>query len=336
MKPINTCLIILYLCIAISGLAGCGKRTISLAEMERHLPDRSEIVNAFNQSLLSASDLSADRGDYLLGPGDLLEIKVFESERLNATVRVSSRGDVSLPLLGEINLKGKTAAEAERLIENRYRETYIRDPHVSIFVKEHFSQRVTVVGQVVHPGTYDYPSRLRLLDAIALAGGLREKAGSEVHVRRIGGMPGGGAQQSVVVDLDNLIKEGRTDLNIRINGGDVVFIPEAGSFFVDGAVRRPGEYLIRGNMSLQEALLSAGGLAGYAKPKNSVLLRKSENGRREEIRIDLTAPEVSDAITIADGDILFVHSSFWGKVLHGGGIHIGIPGTGVSYRDPAR
>jgi polysaccharide biosynthesis/export protein len=336
MKPIITTAAVLCLCIWAAGLGGCGKKAVSLAELERSFPDRSETIDAFNQLMLASSDLSADRGEYLLGPGDLLEIKVFESDRLNTTARVSSRGDVSLPLLGEVNLKGKTAAEAERLIENRYGETHIRDPHVSIFVKEHFSQRVTVVGQVTYPGTYDYPSRLRLLDAIALAGGLKGKAGSEVHVRRIGGTQGADTQQTFVVNLDKLVNEGRTDLNITINGGDVVFIPEAGSFYVDGAVRRPGEYLIRGDMTLQEALLSAGGLAGYAKPQNSILMRKREDGRREEIKINLQEPDVSDTIMMADGDIVYVHASFWGKVLHGGGIHIGIPGTGVSYRDPER
>jgi polysaccharide biosynthesis/export protein len=336
MKPTSTLFVIFCLCLSIAAMAGCGRRAMTAAEIEKSLPAPSSQIDAFNEMMFAAADGAADRGAYLLGPGDLLEIKVFEAERLNATVRVSSRGDVSLPLLGEVHVKGRTAAEAERLLEDRYRESYIRNPNVTIFVKEHFSQRVTVVGQVKYPGTYDYPSQLRLLDAIVLAGGLNDKAGSVVHVRRISTAQGDGVQQAAVVDLDRLVNEGRTELNITINGGDVVFVPEAGLFFVDGAVRRPGEYRIRGNMNLHEALLSAGGLTGYAKPRKTVLLRKRANGLREEIKIDLEEPGLPDTMMIAEGDIIYVNAGFWGKVLHGGGIHIGIPGTGFSYRDPSR
>jgi polysaccharide biosynthesis/export protein len=335
-KPISVSIIlILYFFISAACLTGCGKKPPTPEEIEKSIPAASEKINEFNQLMFAATDISSDRGDYLLGPGDLIEIRVFEAEKLNTTVRLSSRGEVSLPFLGEVSLKGMTAAEAERLIEDKYRESYIRDPHVSIFVREHFSQRVTVVGQVKNPGTYDYPSRLRLLDAIVLAGGLNEKAGNEVHVRRVSGGAGEDGIQNVVVDLERLVKEGRTELNITINGGDVIFIPEAGLFYVDGAVRRPGEYRIRGNMTLREAVLSAGGLAGYAKPSKTLLLRRTATGSRTEVEIDLEDADVIEDI-VADGDIIYVNSSFWGKVLHGGGVNIGIPGMGVSFHDPEK
>jgi polysaccharide export outer membrane protein len=319
--------------------AGCGtKKKSSVYDNvgNQYTEKKSQQIEQLNQELFAAANISPSRSDYLLGPGDLLEVKVFEAEKLNTTVRLSSRGEVSLPLLGEVNLQGKTAAEAERIIENKFKETYIKNPHVSIFVKEHYSQRVTVVGEVKNPGTYDYPSRQRLLDAIALAGGLTEKAGHTIQVRRLEGMTHG-TSQTYLVNLKELIKEGKTELNLNINGGDVIFVPEAGSFFVDGAVRRPGKYPITDILSVNEALLAAGGLAPYANDDQLLLLRKSESEERSRIELKLDEDgRTLDKVNIQDGDMIIVESSFWGRVFHGGGVNIGVPGMGVTYRDPSR
>ena len=315
---------------------GCSNKQPSPEEIinSQQLSERTKEINEFNQQVFAAANLTPDRGEYLLGPGDLLEIKVFEAEKLGATVRLSSRGEVSLPLLGEIKLKGLTASEAEQLIENTYEATYIKDPHVNIFVKEHYSQRVTVVGQVKNPGTYDYPSKQRLLDAIALAGGLTEKAGQNVQIRRLG-IVSKEPSQTLLVNLDKLVNDGKTELNIEINGGDVIFVPEAGSFYIDGAVRRPGEYHIKKILSINEAMLTAGGCEPYAAMDEIILMREAEGGKRREIRINLEdTPEKAQNIKIKDKDIILVKSSFWGSILYGTGLNIGVPGFGVNYRNP--
>lgn len=324
-------------CIFSLSITGCGNKVHSSEEYRvPNFIDSSEQITELNQKLFADANISVDRSDYLLGPGDLIEVKVFESEKLNTIVRVSSRGYVSLPLLGEVNLKGKTAHEAEILIENKYKNNYIKNPHVSVFVKEHHSQKVTVVGEVEKPGTYDYPSRQRLVDALAIAGGLTEKAGQIVHIRRLSSVSED-SSQTFLINLDELINEGKIGLNIGINGGDVIFVPEAGLYYVDGAVRKPGEYHIKENLSVRKALLSAGGLATYANKKDLVLMRKTENGNREEIKIDLQNDiKTTEETIIKDGDIIFVNASFWGKFFYGGGVNIGIPGLGYSYRDPER
>jgi polysaccharide biosynthesis/export protein len=337
MKPNSFIYLILITCFLTLFVTGCGKNVHPTEDFNtQHFIDRPEQITELNQKLFADANITADRGDYLLGPGDLIEVKVFESDKLNTIVRISSRGNVSLPLLGEINLKGKTAHEAETLIEKRYKDNYIKSPHVSVFVKEHYSQRVTVVGEVNKPDTYDYPSKQRLVDALAIAGGLTEKAGQIVHVRRLNSTSDD-FSQTFMINLDELINKGKTELNIGINGGDVIFVPEAGLFYVDGAVRRPGEYHIKDNLSVRKALLSAGGLATYANSKDLILMRKTENGDREEIKINLQKDiDLAEETIIKDGDIIFVNASFWGKLLFGGGVNIGIPGLGVSYRDPER
>ncbi len=316
-------------------LPGCSKQEINKDIVEQYAAalGKNDEITRLNEQLFSAARMNVDPSDYILGAGDLLQITVFEAENLNTTVRVSSRGHVTLPLLGQIRVKGLTARETEIKIENLFRSKYIKDPHVSVFVEEHFSQRVTLVGQFKNPGTYDYVSKQRLLDVMALAGGLSDKAGRTVQVRRLGNIPG--KPNVFVVDMDRLINEGRTELNIEINGGDIIFVPEAGNFFVDGAVRRPGSYPVRNKISLREALLAAGGTAPWALKDSLVLIRYDKDKERKIIELDFENPSHQE-MEIQDRDIIVIKSSTWGKLVHGTGINIGIPGLGFGYHDPER
>jgi len=313
-------------------LAGCADHHQNVSETMPSAELKQDEIAHFNEQLLASARVNTDPSDYLLGSGDLLQVKVFEAEDLNTTVRVSSRGYVTLPLLGAVSVKDLSAREAEEKIENLYRARYIKDPHVSIFVEEHFSRRITLMGQFRNPGTYDYLAKQRLLDVMALGGGLSEKAGRVVQVRRYGGADEG--QNVFIVDLEQLVKEGRSDLNIEINSGDVLFVPEAGTFFVDGAVRRPGSYYIQHKTTVHEALLEAGGMAPYADKNQATLIRYTEKGTREIIKLDLTDPQTLE-LEVKDRDVLITEASVYGKLVHGVGINIGIPGFGgVGYKNP--
>jgi len=215
-----------------------------------------------------------------------------------------------------------------------YREKYIKDPHVSVFVEEHFSQRVTLVGQFKSPGTYDLVSRQRLLDVMALGGGVTEKAGRIVQVRRRGITPGPQKDEVpregvIYVDMDKLVRDGMTELNIQVNGGDVIFVGEAGDFFVDGAVRRPGSYPLRQRTNLQEAIVAAGGMAPYAD--EVVSLVRMEGGERKEHTLDMAKME-NWGFPVQDQDVIIVGSNALLRLWHG--FSFGFMGTG--FRDPAR
>jgi polysaccharide biosynthesis/export protein len=327
-------MILIFMVFFLGFLPGCGgnqQTTSAIVKQYAAAPAKNDEITRLNEQMFAAAKMHTDPSDYLLGAGDLLQVTVFESKKLNATVRVSSRGYITLPLLGQIKVKGLTAREAEIKIEKGYRAKYIKDPHVSVFVEEHMSQRVTLVGQFKQPGTYEYPSRQTLLDVMALAGGLTDKAGNMIQVRRHAARPG--EPNVLVIDLDQLIKEGRTDLNIDINGGDIIFAPEAGHFFVDGAVRRVGSYPIREKLGLNEALMTAGGIRPWGLKDSIVLIRDVEGKGRTGIEIDLKNPD-NHKIEIKDGDIIVVKASSWGKMVHGGGLNIGVPGFGFGYRNP--
>ena len=288
----------------------------------------SNEIKEMNAKILAQAQMNNDPGEYLLGSGDLIRISVFEAEELETKVRINSRGYVALPLLEKVYLNGLTAIDAEEKIEEMYQERFIKDPHVSIFIEEHFSQRITLVGEFKNPGTYDYLSKQRLIDVIALGGGLSEKAGQIVRIRRSHNDKG--QPNTQLVDLDRLIERGDIQQNIQINGGDVLFIPEAGVFFVDGAVRRPGAYTIKHKTVVQESLVEAGGFASYAIKDKIKLVRIADNGERQIIDLDLRKPE-SKEMAIRDRDILIVESNPIAKFFRGFSFYVA--GTGVSFYD---
>ena len=113
----------------------------------------SNEISELNEKILSQAQMSSEPGDILIGEGDLLQISVFEAKELDKTVRVNSRGFISLPLIGEVRVSGLTAIETEEKIEEMYETRFIKDPHVSIFVEEQISQRITS-GRTVQEARY--------------------------------------------------------------------------------------------------------------------------------------------------------------------------------------
>ncbi len=292
-------------------------------------------VRSLNQQILAAAQVNTASGDYLLGPGDLLDIKVFESERLSTTVRVSSRGFVTLPLLNQVYVEGMSAREAEKTIEDMYKVNYLKDPHVSIFVKEHVSQRITLVGEFKKPDTYDYFTKMRLLGVLAMGGGLSEKAGTTVQIRRVSGAKDG-ESQLLVVDLDKLVRDGQSELNVEILGSDVIFVPEAGTFLVEGAVRNPGAYPINKSLNVREAVGVAGGFKPYAIQDKIALIRYTEDSDKPEIREISFETDDYASIVLKDGDVLLALASGWSKFVSGAGLRLGLPWLGVGYENPEK
>lgn len=332
---------ILIICTALQGCGGDEKfqQTISLdkfQELSAEQIKQKSRTNTINVLPLNI-DQNLEGNDYLLGPGDLLSIKVFETSDLDTEVRVSSRGFITVPLLGDVSVVNLSAAEAEQLIEDLYKKKYLQDPHVSVYIKEHMSKQITLIGAVNHPGTFDYVTRRRLLDVIAIGNGLTDKAGSLAYITRKD--PKSGKTVNYMIDLDDLIKNGNMANNHVILGGDVIFIPESGQCFVDGAVRKPGNYPLSSNMTITEAIAVAGGLAGYANDESIKLIRFMGHGKdrhRQIVSLNYSDLQkgVGDTVALKDQDIIFVESSSSGRLFSGSGFSIGFLGTGVSFRNP--
>ncbi len=123
--------------------------------------------------------------EYRIGPMDVIEVEVFQAEELSRAARVNTQGYVSLPLIGGVKVAGLTASEAERRIEKVLGEKYLQDPHVTVFIKDYESQKITVEGWVKNPGVFPLKGKTTFLQAIANAKGMDRLADfSEVAIFR--------------------------------------------------------------------------------------------------------------------------------------------------------
>ena len=207
-------------------------------------------------------------------------------------LRVSQEGKIVVPLIGDVTTKGMTTAQLEAALKDRYKK-YIRDPQVGILITE-YRQRVSVMGAVQKPGLFELTGPKSVIDIIALAGGITERAGNQVHLYR---QDTTGTRQNFVIDLMALAgsnplapenSETHQLVNVPVQAGDVINVPQAGMFFVDGAVGKPGSYPLGRHYSLTQALATAGGvnpeLADYSEVK---IYRRRGPAQVDTIPIDL-------------------------------------------------
>jgi len=138
-----------------------------------------------NRKLLSQTTPAENESDLPLGPGDLIEVSVFDVQELSGLkLRISNSGNITLLLIGTLPAAGLGAVELQTAIRARLQEKYMHDPQVSVFVQEHKSQRISVIGAVKSGGVFTLTGRFRLADALAMAGGLMDDAGLTVYVIR--------------------------------------------------------------------------------------------------------------------------------------------------------
>lgn len=162
--------------------------------------------------------------DYRIGPSDLLEVSVFQVPELSRTVRVNTRGAVTLPLIGQVQAGGLTGQQLEAQIAAKLQEKYLQDPQVSVFIKEYISQRVTVSGEVNKAGVFPVSGRTTLMQAIAMAGGLA-KFGDENDIKVFRDRRDGTRE---VLDFDlEPIRKGETEDPV-VHTSDVIMVGKSG------------------------------------------------------------------------------------------------------------
>lgn len=301
------------------------------ASTERRASPR-DTVQDDNQRLqqldrMLESRTTASAPEYRIGPGDLLDISVFEAPELSREVRVSERGEISLPLVGAVRASGLTPGEEESVLEESLRESYMKDPQVSVFVKEMQSHPVSVFGEVKKPGTFQIPRPRSLVEILSMAEGLTDAAGDTVLV--IHQEPPIGASQPVAarpsareglgavrpvstkvpsgplaarapeaapqasveeIHLKSLLESGDDRFNVLVYPGDVVKVPPAGLIYVVGEVKRPGGFQLKNNenISVLQAIALAEGLTRTSAKNGARIIRTDEaTGQRQEIPIRL-------------------------------------------------
>jgi polysaccharide export outer membrane protein len=251
--------------------------------------------------------------DYKIGRQDLLELKVFDLKELDQTVRVADDGSITLPLLGRLDAAGLTKGDLEALIARLLEERFVRNPQVTIFVKEYQSKKVAVSGAVKKPDTYEMLGEKTLLEMISLAGGLDQNLGKEIIIFR----PQQDGTQRIAIDLDKLVYEADPSLNVPVLPGDIVYVPsvEKVRIFVTGAVRTPNLYEVPRSepVTVLKAVTLAGGTTDRASESKVQIIRTGADGKRITIAVNLKKVKrgkAEDPVLEKD-DLVLVPESFF-------------------------
>ncbi len=288
------------------------------ADIQRERAQETRIEDLNEQLALQSRPSGSDSQDksadsYRLGPDDLLDIVVLGVPELNRQVRIDSKGSITLPLVGGVSVGGLTVSEASRVVAERYEESYLKDPQVSVLIEEYRSQRITVLGAVNEPEVYAVQRQMTLLGSLAMAGGVTEKASNTVYVTDWVTDPDTQERKrrSLVVSLDELVSKQGQDSDLILGEEAVINVPSAGVAYVEGAVKAPGAYDLRGNTTVLKALAMAGGLLYEAEESGLNLLRQQDDGTYKPRQFDLDSlrENPTNDIELEDGDIVVVESN---------------------------
>jgi polysaccharide biosynthesis/export protein len=266
--------------------------------------------------LLLCAALAGAQGrdpSYRVGPRDLLDIRVYEDDKLNGQRRVSEDGVVNLPLLGDVAVAGKTTAELGDMLKKLLEAKYMQRASVDVQVLEFRSRPIIVMGAVKQPGNLPFSGRWTLLEALTAAGGLAENHGSVIHILR---RAENGLADQVTIDADDLLLRADPRFNLPIYANDLINVPGTVEVTVYclGEVAHPGALVFKSNerITILSAIAHAGGLTDRAS--NRIMIKRAAAGSGPpEITVDfkrILAGKEPD-VELRHGDVIVVKESFF-------------------------
>src|SRR5690349_19573741 len=266
---------------------GASCRALILIASSLILLPPSAAVNGQSQDAPGPADSTqagsvtrAHDSSYLVGAGDVLDIRVFGRPQLTReAVRVDTRGMIRMPLIeDEIQASCRTEASLAQYISAQYLK-YVRRPQVDVFIREYNSQPVAVVGAVDKPGRFQLQRQVRLLELLTFSGGPTEKAGRTVQIAHAENSLSCAANEAEnatglnVYELSEVLA-GHNEANPFVRPGDVVTVLEADQVFVVGNVYRPSSIPIKEPLTVSRAVAMSGGVLPYTKKDRVRIIRQ--------------------------------------------------------------
>lgn len=272
-----------------------GKATIAARTLRR-----IAVLICLAAITLSGSALGQSRE--VLGEGDSIRITVFQNPDLTTETRVSERGTITFPLVGEISLAGLTPARAEaRIAEQLVKGKFLVKPQVSVNLVQVRSRQVSVLGQVARPGRYPLDdTSSNLTDILALAGGVSAAGDDNVTVT----MRRDGKTVNLEVDVPGMYRTGDMSKNIRLENGDVIYVQRAPVFYIYGEVQRAGSYRLEQGMTVMQALSVGGGVTARGTDRGLKIRRRGGDGGLHAIDARLTD-------LVQPNDVIYVKESWF-------------------------
>jgi polysaccharide biosynthesis/export protein len=297
-------------------------------------PDINQRLQYANEKLAGAT-IESQASESRIGPDDLLNITIFEAPEMNSTVRVSASGEISLPLLGAVHAAGLTPRELESVLQELLRRTYMKDPHVGVFVQELQSHPISVVGAVKMPGVFQIRGTKTVIEILSMSQGLADDAGDSVLILHgaeyakpassNGSQPTAPEKNGEIeeINLKKLLDSADSALNVPVRPGDIVKVPRAGIVYVVGEVQKPGGFVLQNNENisvLQALALAEGPTHTSAISRTRIIRTDPATGKRTEIPMNLgkifsgKAPDTF----LQPKDIVFVPNSAAKSIVYRG------------------
>jgi polysaccharide biosynthesis/export protein len=341
-NPLGSFIVLIFLGLGL--MIGCGGPSqqvlMSQALSKMKAPDPNKELQ--QQLMVRASHTSlGNYKDYQVGPEDLLNIVIFGQDNLNRELRVNGQGEISMPLVGVVKVAGMTPQEVQNRLGELYNASFLVNPQITVTVKEFRHQRVAVTGAVAKPGSYEIIGPRTLLEVLSMAGGFSNlgsqsigggaQAGDVVDVIRHQNAPdvaktmkAGSSQpfspktETLVIDLRRLVSGQAPELNIPIRSGDVIHVPFAGTAYVLGAVKKPGNIAVKENLTVSQAVSMAGDVDPILGTSDITIMRLDDQGNPISINTNLKriVARTDPDIPIKDHDVVVVAESSIKKALY--------------------
>ncbi|MDM8524532.1 SLBB domain-containing protein [Desulfococcaceae bacterium HSG8] len=312
-RPEHTPLAMILLCLIVICFNGCAvKKNKPEPSPETGLTFAAESKEAENYaSSDSVKKMSESvRDEYLLGPGDILDLRVWtRAEISDADIIVGPDGIITVNRVGSVLVDGRTRGEVTQEIIEKLSHFYV-DPEVTLTVKEYKNNKAFVLGRVKNPGVVMFSGKGTLLEALSLAGGLPFDATEQTSLTKCAIIRG--KSLIIWIDLHELLYNGNMALNARIRNNDVIFIPESQSelVYVMGEVHNPGAFRLTSQLNFMDALMMAGGPTDDARRKKLFIIRPTPDGKGDVVNIDLKGMlktgDFSKNYLLEDGDVIYV------------------------------
>ncbi len=260
--------------------------------------------SAFAQTSPSASAASTPaKPEALLGVGDIVKITVYQNPDLTVDgARISETGQINFPLIGNLAVGGLTVAAAEQKIAKGLRDGgFVLRPQVTLQIGQIRSSVISILGQVGKPGRYPIETvGAKVSEMVAAAGGV-VPGGADV-VTLVGTRNGRAIKLDI--DMPAILQSGKSELDLTVANGDIIYVDRAPSAYIYGEVQRPGQFRLERGMTLMQALAQSGGLTARGTQRGIKVHRRDTTGAVSIGDLDMNDPVLRD-------DVIYVKESLF-------------------------
>ncbi len=242
-------------------------------------PQPAQAAGAAESHPLTAGDVGEPgvtlAQDYRIGAGDTLKIAVYENPDLAIEARVLQTGQIRLPLIEMVAVSGLTVDQAEDLIAQKLKDgNFVVHPHVTVTIASYRSQQVSVLGYVGKPGLYPLDKPTRLSELLAQVGGIQPAGSDQLVIQR----GEGEHRQHITIDQNQAFLDGDLGKDLLVQSGDILFVPKAPVYYIQGEVTRPGFSRVERGMTVHQALAAAGGVGPRGSERAIRIKRHDAHG----------------------------------------------------------